>query len=1015
MALADNWYTFIGLNGGEAGARDMFEKVMEELLRAENPGKEVHLIRASQGDGGIDVYVHQETGIDVYQCKFFMGSMDSSRWNQVRDSFKRVIKFFNSDEAGGVKMLRWYLCMPREIQKEDISKWDTFCKDRKSYGIDISIIDGNEIIQRMKKSDRLKHTDFISRYFTVSSSVRDGLKSIPRCLTPVPMVDQSVGLVGREEKLNTVIEMLEGKRRLALVSGLGGIGKTAIMQWVCNDLKEKGNYVAWIDCGSSLKEDLLTLCNAFGIPVEDPDAAYDMIINAVKIQLDGSLYLFLDNLARKPDDSEIGVLNSLNAHIMITSRQKYRAFPSVDLDVLEPGDALTMFYKYYNGDSDRPHVEHARNIVISVERHTLLIELLAKAAARSGGTLEDFANNLAEKGVFGVFKRKLAAAHEGNENRTIEDCVMKLYEISGLSEEEQRIMKLFSIFTPEKEIYWKVAEWAGLDLDAVDDLVERAWLGRNGLENNYTIHQIIKDSLARQLKKSGEVLRIEEGYDDLLGEVINTDRYMPRHLEYTKVRERLTLAEDIANYLAERTTGMLSSGDIPEQEERVIVRLSVLYNNMAGVYEDLGEYEKAMEYYGKALAIRERVLGTEHPDTAATYNNMANVYYYQGDYSKALEYYGKDLAISERVLGFEHPSTAATYHNMAYVYKIQGNYEKALEYYGKDLAISERVLGVEHPDTATTYNNMSSVFRARGDYEKALAYCRKALTIYECVLGPEHPDTATTYNDIAIIFSEQGDYKRALEYCRKALAIYERVLGHGHPYTGIVYSTMAMLYYYQGDYGRALEYFGKDLAINERVLGTEHPDTATTYHNMAGVYENQGEYEKAMEYYGKALAIRERVSGTEHPDTAATYNNMALVYSDQGDYGKALEYYGKALAIRERVLSTEHPDTATTYNNMAGVYGDQGNYEKALEYYGKALSIRERVLGTEHPDTATTYNNMAVVYHAQGDYVNALAYYEKALAVYKMKLDEAHRYTQSTRQSVQIMKSLIEVGIDKNS
>ena len=44
-------------------------------------------------------------------------------------------------------------------------------------------------------------------------------------------------------------------------------------------------------------------------------------------------------------------------------------------------------------------------------------EMLAKAAARTGGTLEDFAKDLAKKGVFDVFKRKLAAAHEGNENR----------------------------------------------------------------------------------------------------------------------------------------------------------------------------------------------------------------------------------------------------------------------------------------------------------------------------------------------------------------------------------------------------------------------------------------------------------------------------------------------------------------------------------------------------------------------------------------------------------------------
>lgn len=42
----------------------MRRKVIEELLRAENLGKEVHFLRVSQGDGGIDAYVHQENGIN---------------------------------------------------------------------------------------------------------------------------------------------------------------------------------------------------------------------------------------------------------------------------------------------------------------------------------------------------------------------------------------------------------------------------------------------------------------------------------------------------------------------------------------------------------------------------------------------------------------------------------------------------------------------------------------------------------------------------------------------------------------------------------------------------------------------------------------------------------------------------------------------------------------------------------------------------------------------------------------
>ena len=131
MASIYSWESFIRIHGGEAGARDVFEKLMDALLRAENPDKEVHIVKASRGDGGIDVYVHREDGIDIYQCKFFMGTLDSSRWGQIKESIGKAM------EPKGVKVLRWYLCMPREMQKEDIEKWKEY-KDKKENGAILS-------------------------------------------------------------------------------------------------------------------------------------------------------------------------------------------------------------------------------------------------------------------------------------------------------------------------------------------------------------------------------------------------------------------------------------------------------------------------------------------------------------------------------------------------------------------------------------------------------------------------------------------------------------------------------------------------------------------------------------------------------------------------------------------------------------------------------------------------------------------------------------------------------------
>ena len=50
-------------------------------------------------------------------------------------------------------------------------------------------------------------------------------------------------------------------------------------------------------------------------------------------------------------------------------------------------------------------------------------------------------------------------------------------------------------------------------------------------------------------------------------------------------------------------------------------------------------------------------MGKEHPSTATTYNNTGLVYRDQGDYEKALEYYEKALAIRIIKLGEDHPLT----------------------------------------------------------------------------------------------------------------------------------------------------------------------------------------------------------------------------------------------------------------------------------------------------------------------------------------------------------------------
>jgi hypothetical protein len=60
--------------------------------------------------------------------------------------------------------------------------------------------------------------------------------------------------------------------------------------------------------------------------------------------------------------------------------------------------------------------------------------------------------------------------------------------------------------------------------------------------------------------------------------------------------------------------------------------------------------------------------------------------------------YEETLAICERVLGPEHPNTLRSRDNLALGYSDLGRTAEAVALHEETLAIMERVLGPEHPD-----------------------------------------------------------------------------------------------------------------------------------------------------------------------------------------------------------------------------------------------------------------------------------------------------------------------------
>src|SRR5207245_10174325 len=95
-------------------------------------------------------------------------------------------------------------------------------------------------------------------------------------------------------------------------------------------------------------------------------------------------------------------------------------------------------------------------------------------------------------------------------------------------------------------------------------------------------------------------------------------------------------------------------------------RAARLCNAAGRALQYAGDLHAAKPWLEHALAIRERVLGPDHPDTARSLNDLAILLRAQGELAASRPLCERALEIRERVLGPDHPDTATGLDNLAY-------------------------------------------------------------------------------------------------------------------------------------------------------------------------------------------------------------------------------------------------------------------------------------------------------------------------------------------------------------
>jgi CHAT domain-containing protein/tetratricopeptide (TPR) repeat protein len=191
--------------------------------------------------------------------------------------------------------------------------------------------------------------------------------------------------------------------------------------------------------------------------------------------------------------------------------------------------------------------------------------------------------------------------------------------------------------------------------------------------------------------------------------------------------------------------------------------------NVGSAHYKLAEPGKALEYYGRALVMYQKLFPADHPDVAGSLNNVGVAHHALGEPAKALEYYGRALVMYQKLLPADHPDVAACLDHVGGAHKALGEPGKALAYHSRALQMLQKLFPGDHPDVAACLNNVGGAHYALGEPAKALGYYGRALQMRQKLFPSGHPDVAGSLDNVGSTHYALGEPGKALEYYSRAL------------------------------------------------------------------------------------------------------------------------------------------------------------------------------------------------------------------------------------------------------
>lgn len=253
--------------------------------------------------------------------------------------------------------------------------------------------------------------------------------------------------------------------------------------------------------------------------------------------------------------------------------------------------------------------------------------------------------------------------------------------------------------------------------------------------------------------------------------------------------------------------------------------------------------EEALQHMQQCLSLIEEN-GIEDDRLVMSYNLLGSIHSEQGQFDTALDYFFKSLALAEEHGYKDNLGPALS--NIAEVYSLHDEPQKAKDYWLKALKSYEE--DQDSSNIAAIYNNLGSYAT---DPDTAIYFLSQALRLFEKLKFER--GIAFASGNIGAQLGEKGLYREGIPYFKKSIPIFEKedfkpgLISH--------YMNMGTIYGQLNDFALSDTFFQKSIrtakAIDHKLYLKD------TYLAMAELFEEKNQAAKALTHFKLAAALKD--------------------------------------------------------------------------------------------------------------------------------------------------------------